>query len=457
MRLLGQLLEPIVSTGSSPPVLKFRADNYDDIAALDDLERRRLLRREGPGYVVDVIALPLLETEAARGLLQRMERLYAALRQRYMASQDAPVSVMQLAAEAQVPSAQTIQALCMMTDVSLWNRGRSTDLTDDGAYLIPAEELLKYADFAAMLREVRSWNISMAGTSTPIFGEPVPERLSTRNNVASGSDTPESGEIAVAWPAVRACLEEFRFDDIKGIVGLAGIDLTAVAHLVQKEEGGATKGQLLSAVDGQFGQMPMIGRNRFLTILIEEVLRRRPQAEEKLSEYLSRLGWSFASQTLVPLEIFDPDALEWTPYECRKDLMKAAQRFRDGDLSGAISAACGAVDAATSMIYEQRALGDPTQASFQQRCRRAAQAKGVLTELRKQLSELGWGQAEIEPFQKNLEGALNQGAYVLQTLRSHMGDVHGSKPILGPLVFDCLRWAELLVASLTSERVGGTP
>ena len=75
-------------------------------------------------------------------------------------------------------------------------------------------------------------------------------------------------------------------------------------------------------------------------------------------------------------------------------------------------------------------------------------AKGVLTELDHQLNALGWLQADVSPFKKNLEGALNQGAYVMQTLRSHMGDVHGSKPILRSLVFDCLRWAELLVGSL---------
>jgi hypothetical protein len=78
----------------------------------------------------------------------------------------------------------------------------------------------------------------------------------------------------------------------------------------------------------------------------------------------------------------------------------------------------------------------------------------VVPALEQQLRELGWLPADIRPFQKNLEGALNQGAYVLQTLRSHMGDVHGSKPILAPLVFDCLRWAELLVASLTSQGPG---
>lgn len=254
-----------------------------------------------------------------------------------------------------------------------------------------------------------------------------------------------------AWPAIRASLQASSFYDIKEIAGLAGLDLTALAHLVQKPEKGATKGQLMTAIDGAFGDMAPTEQSRFLTIVGEEILRRKPETEQQLSENLSRLGWAFAGEALVPIEVFDPEDLAELPEEARQDLLKAAQRFRDGDLSGAISAACGAVDSATSVVYEQAQLGDPGGASFQERCKRASSAKGVIPALEEQLRALGWPDAEIVPFKKNFEGALTQGAYVMQTLRSKMGDVHGTKPIVKPLVFDSLKWAELLVRSL-SER-----
>ena len=134
---------------------------------------------------------------------------------------------------------------------------------------------------------------------------------------------------------------------------------------------------------------------------------------------------------LVQIEVFDPADLSELPEEARKDLLKAAQRLRDGDLSGAIPAACGA--------------------SFQERCKRASSAKGVIPAPEEQLKTLGWPEADIVPFKKNFEGALTQGAYVMQILRSKMGDVHDTKPIIKPLVFDSLKWAALLVRSL-SER-----
>lgn len=254
-----------------------------------------------------------------------------------------------------------------------------------------------------------------------------------------------------AWPAIRASLQISRFDDIKEIVGLAGLDITAFAHLVQKPEKGATKGQLLTAIDGAFRNLPPEEKSRFLAILGEEVLRRKPEIMQQLSENLTRLGWVFSGRALIPIDVFDPEDLPELPEESRADLLKAAQRFRDGDLSGAISAACGAVDSATSAVYDQAQLGDSSCASFQERCKRALLAKGVIPALEEQLRALGWPNSDIVPFKKNFEGSLTQGAYVMQTLRSKMGDVHGTKSIVKPLVFDSLKWAELLVRSL-SER-----
>lgn len=255
--------------------------------------------------------------------------------------------------------------------------------------------------------------------------------------------------ISSAWGAIRECLQQFSFSDIKRIAGLAGLELAVVAHLVQKQGmTGATKGELMSGIDGAFGKMLDAEQSRFLSILVEEILRRKPEAEELLSDHLSRLGWSFSHGALLPLRLFDPRNLEEIPEESRQSLVKAAQRFRDGDLDGAITAACGAVDSVSSRVYHDKNLGDPAKASFQERCKRAAAAKGVLPAMNERLRLLGWSEQEIVPFRKNFEGALNHGAYVMQTLRAQMGDVHGTKPILKSLVFDSLNWAQLLVGSL---------
>lgn len=251
-----------------------------------------------------------------------------------------------------------------------------------------------------------------------------------------------------AWPAIRASLLKSNFYDMKEITGLEGLDVTLLAHLEQKPEKGASKGQLSTAIDGIFGRMSSLDQSRFLPIVAEEVLRRNPDTQQDLVENLFRLGSAFADRALIPIQIFDLSDLAEMPNESRQDLTKAAQRFRNGDLSGAISAACGAVDTATSLVYQRAQLGDPAGASFQERCERALSDRGVSPALAEQLKALAWSDAEIVPFKKDFEGSLIHGAYVLQCLRSRMGDVHGTKPIIKSLVFDSLKWAELLVRSL---------
>jgi hypothetical protein len=262
----------------------------------------------------------------------------------------------------------------------------------------------------------------------------------------------DGANINQAWNALRATLQsDFSFYDIKEIVGLAGFDLASVAHLEQKAGGGASKGQLMTGIDRGLKALDEESEKRFIAVVAEEVLKRKPDSRQSLDENLLRLGWSLCGDAVIPIEILDVSTLGELPSESQADLTKAAQRLRDGDLSGAISSACGALDAATSSTYASANLGDPTAASFQERCKKALAASGVIPKLEKNLSELGWNNGDIKMFQKNFEGVMNQMAYVMQTLRSKMGDVHGTKPILKSLVFDCLKWAELILRTLKEE------
>lgn len=255
----------------------------------------------------------------------------------------------------------------------------------------------------------------------------------------------------MAWGPIRSALEYLSFTTIKDVVGLAGVDLLRLAHLDQKFSGGASKGQLMTGIDSVIREFDEPGFERFIRIVTEEILRRRPDALTRLQDDLARLGWAYANGALLSLELLDPADVEELPYESRADLVKAASRLRDGDLSGAISAACGAVDSITARIYAQRGLGDPGAASFQEKVNRAIRASGVVPSLEAQLGELGWQVQDIREFKDNLIGSINQAAFVMQKLRTDMGDVHGTKPILRPLVFDSVKWSALISRLLRAE------
>ncbi|MFH1941724.1 MAG: hypothetical protein ABIL68_06430 [bacterium] len=202
---------------------------------------------------------------------------------------------------------------------------------------------------------------------------------------------------------------------------------------------------LMLALDRSFYSLSLSEQRRFLQIMVEELLRQKPKLEGTLESYFSRLGWSLHNKCLVPIEILDISELSELPADSASDLLKATSRLRDGDLSGAVAAACGAIDTVTNRIYSQKNMGDPTSASYQEKIKKSLAALGSLSTIKQDLVALGWAPDVTETFCKNLEGSVNQAAYLMQTLRSKMGDVHGTKPALKALVFDTIKWATLIL------------
>lgn len=278
----------------------------------------------------------------------------------------------------------------------------------------------------------------------------IGESAATEYDRGIGMREPEREDtITTAWGAIRAPLTDFSFTDMKEIVGLAGMDVTHLAHLQQGGTRMVTKGHLRDAMDALLRDMPTKSQRRFVRIVAEEILRRDPSLEADLRGHLVRLGWTLHGGAVIPLKLLDVSELPDLPAEAGGDLVKAATRLRDGDLSGAVSAACGAVDSVTNAIYSQMAVGDPGKASFQQRIKVSLDARDVFSILEAELTGLGLRPQDVTPLLGNLKGSLHQAAYVMQTLRSKVGDVHGTKPALRALVFDSLKWAALIVRFLS--------
>jgi hypothetical protein len=256
----------------------------------------------------------------------------------------------------------------------------------------------------------------------------------------------------IPWGPIRSSLTaNFSFGDIKKIVGYANIDMSQLAHLEQKSQGGASKSQLLSEIDRQIGSMDSESAGVVASICCEEMLRINPSLITELERVLSRVGWKFSNRTLLPIYIFDVSELKDIPDKSHEDILKSASRLRDGDLSGSLSASCGALDSVTDSIYQEFDLGDHKNASFQERIKKSIDAIGAKDKLIMELQEIGWGESDFKPLSFNLEGSLNQAAFVMQKLRSKMGDVHGTKPVFSALVYDSIKWSLLLLRILVTR------
>ncbi len=252
-----------------------------------------------------------------------------------------------------------------------------------------------------------------------------------------------------AWGAIRVVLQEaFSFNGIKNISGLAGIDVTGLAHLVQRQNLGATKGELISALDCEVDHLNNQVKAQVLIRFAEAIVDERPDFKDDLERNLERLGWQLECGNLVPIEIFDITELKELPEPSKKDLIKAAKRLREGDLNGALSSACAAVDSVIEDVYSEHGIKSQPKDGFQVRYKTALRAKGTINRLKTDLSAKGWENENLKLLINNVDGALTQGAKVMEILRRTMSDIHGSKEVYKPLVFDSLKWAALIIRML---------
>lgn len=250
------------------------------------------------------------------------------------------------------------------------------------------------------------------------------------------------------WGPIRKILrEKCTSHRIKQIVSPTAIDLQEILSLPSTTNTD-DKNNLIEAIDREFYNLDEKKKERFLQIAAEEIINQCPRHKDLLIGHLERLGWTVYEGSLIPIEVLDTSELPELPKESRKDLVKASIRLRDGDLSGSITSSCGAVDSVTAKIYKEKGLGDPGKASFQKKVSMAISAKQILDEIESDLLDLEWKESDANQLVNNLKGAINQAAYVMQSLRSEMGDTHGTKPTLKPLVFDTVKWATLIVRLL---------
>ncbi len=254
------------------------------------------------------------------------------------------------------------------------------------------------------------------------------------------------------WGPIASLLFELDSDDVQRIVELAGLapDWTLTkeqdySHKTRKRAYKAKIGKLYS-------KLPNDQKERFVLNIARELIKQNQSYRERLNEVLQNIGWALIEDRLIQINVLHPSDLINLPQDACEDLSKAAERL-PYDLSGAITAACGAVDSVCTRIYKRYPdLGNIGKASFQEKVNKALAAVKALDNLHAELIQLGWEEDKAKKFCENLKGAISQAAYVMQTLRSKMGDAHGSKPSLATLVFDSIKWAMIISSLLRRDK-----
>jgi hypothetical protein len=194
-----------------------------------------------------------------------------------------------------------------------------------------------------------------------------------------------------------------------------------------------------TGVERVFDQLGPESRLAALRILADQFADR-----ENVRSLFAQHGYEYLEGTVVQTGLLDQREARFLPPSSASELAKAMKRLVDGDETGAITAACGAVDTLMQQLYAAHGLGDPANVAFAAKVNTAAQRIRIFEDMTDELTSLGIKCADADGIVTDMRKGTNYAAQMLQTLRRTMGDVHGSKPALQRAAYDAIKWASAI-------------
>jgi hypothetical protein len=226
-------------------------------------------------------------------------------------------------------------------------------------------------------------------------------------------------------------------------VAAAGINVTRITAKAEARSGLGSRAEVMPAVDRLFGEMAPSAQLVTLRILAERLIGKNENLAKSVQEILGRHGYQYING-FVPVNLLDAREAQFLPASASGELARATARLIDGDYSGAITSACGAVDLVTQQIYQNYSLGDPGKVGYQTKVNTALKQLHVFEDMKQDFKDLGMKQDDASSIVNDLREATNNAAQALQVLRRAMGDVHGSKPALRKTVYDAIKWSSAI-------------
>lgn len=254
------------------------------------------------------------------------------------------------------------------------------------------------------------------------------------------------------YSALRSELNNLSVQDIRNTVAAAGFDVSQITAKAEALSGLGSRAEVMPAVDRLFRQMNESAQETALRILAERLTEHNPGMRASTEDILGRHGYQFIDGNFIPVHELDAREARFVPESAANELGRAMSRLIDGDYSGAITSACGAVDLLTQGIYEMHNLGNPGHASFQAKVNTSLRRLDVFEEMRGEFVTIGMKAEDASAVVEQMKKASNHAAHALQVLRRAMGDTHGSKPALRQTAYDAIKWSSAICGLLEDRR-----
>ena len=265
------------------------------------------------------------------------------------------------------------------------------------------------------------------------------------------------------WPMLYAILSEESNEHDNKASGEFRLDHLFAAASVPVQELEDDYGRVpLTAVGSWLTRQTEERASRVILALIDEIMGHAARSsrlngwhkEGKKAAFLQRVetlckrcGWAIVEGQALPLTLHLPTEITTLSGDDRDDLLKAIDRYRLGDTSGAVTSIIAMVDAlCKSILSDQIDEGTFRNLPLQTKITRAYIAK--LSSIRDSFIAEGIEPSDADLICLNQRKSMSTAGFVLGRYRSRFADAHGSHPTPGKFVQAALDSAVYVVRVL---------
>ena len=257
-------------------------------------------------------------------------------------------------------------------------------------------------------------------------------------------------EMNRLYSILRSELYGLSVQNIRNTVAAAGFDVTRIPATSEARTGLGSRSEVMPVIDRLFGEMRPEVKINALIILAEKLTSNNLEEAANVQEILGKHGFQFMNNSFVPIGILDARERQYLPSEAAFNLEKAMERLGNGDFTGAISSATGAVDALTRDIYERDSLGNLNE-GFVSKVQKVLNHLNVFQEMENDLVAQGLQVSDAKRVVEEMRNATHHAANILQIYRRDPGDAHGAKPATRKTAYDAIKWASAICGLLEGK------
>lgn len=199
-------------------------------------------------------------------------------------------------------------------------------------------------------------------------------------------------EITAVGNALLSEVFRLPIPTIRQVIGAAGIDAGQIPATSEASGGLGSRAEIVPVIQRLFCELPPDRKERALPILAEQVLRnyhgrQRDEAANNLERLLAQHGFRYEDGRFSPINAFDNRERAFLPTSSLEEVADAFARLADGDESGAITKACGAVDRVTQALYAKHIEWGVPPNSFQAKVNTSLKRLNVFKTMEKEFVE----------------------------------------------------------------------